>query len=133
MRIDEFDNIPCFQVVIIDTNPIVWQRKSESSNQYEVNLVEFSQCLSLFCNSHFMMNRKNRICIISQNGRNVHIIHPTVDNVDKNFTIPSSGLSEILVSDLINNYNFNTELSHTNNTNPTGTLSQALSRALCSK
>ena len=82
------------QIIILDTNALLWNLRSKLHDEALLCLDNILRCLVIFCNSHSLMHRSNRLCIISQNENRVHVIYPRIEGKSCDDFIPSSRIND---------------------------------------
>lgn len=131
---EDFD--PSLLVVIVDTDPHLWKERTMYGSEKEIGLNDFLRCLAIFCNSHALLHRKNRLIVLANHSYSVKTVFPcsmSGDAVGYEVFIPKlhelshqivERVSELAI--LKQDHDVNQE-----NTNRTSSIANALSIALC--
>lgn len=124
------------QVVILDTDALLWGLRAKLGDDALVDLNKVVRCLVVYCNTFALMHRLNRVCVVSQNDLNVRVLYPRRSTCYSDTFCPISDFNEVVTSEVLKEYVDNISISMKTgvvNRKSTATLSQALSKALCSK
>jgi len=125
------DDSSCLQVIILDTDTLHWGLRNKLASERIIDVSSMIRCIIMFCNSYTAMNRQNRLCVISQNKTNVKVLYPRRNSFHYDSFIPSSEFYSILTSQILQEINLPPTNISSSTPSDTGTLSQALSKALC--
>lgn len=77
--------MPVFLSIIIDTDPIEWEKRARIGGDQQITLNDLVKCMVIFCNAFSLMHRKNKILLLGNHPDGVHKIFPPSSDKSANF------------------------------------------------
>ena len=73
-----FNQQPTFLTIIIDVNPVAWQKRGEQGTTEQITLNDMIKSIVVFANAYTMMNRNNKLLVLGNHPLGVKRIFPDI-------------------------------------------------------